>query len=122
MKTKPFSLEKALAGHPVVTREGRRVTQIAYFPAAVYGVYALVDGDPCVGSYSNDGKKYQKAEDRYDLFLEAKTVKRWARVLRKDRTRVPEFFCDFDSKEEAEAPTLERDLEVLSAYEYEVEE
>ena len=29
---KPFDLEKALAGEPVVTKNGRKVTQLHYFP------------------------------------------------------------------------------------------
>jgi hypothetical protein len=43
---KPFDLEKALAGEPVVTRDGRPVTQLIKFEAIVedgYVIYGVVN-------------------------------------------------------------------------------
>lgn len=121
MRTKPFDLEKALAGHPVVTRSGEPVNYLHHFPTPSGSLVGVRLGMANVSIWYSDGR-YLGAPHPFDLFLVVKTAKRWARVLRKDRTRVAEFFGGFESKEEAERPTTERDLEVLPSYEYEIDE
>ncbi|MCE5180581.1 MAG: hypothetical protein LLG15_02150 [Betaproteobacteria bacterium] len=53
---KPFNLEKALAGEPVVTRDGIPVTDFHYFERekSVFKVCALVDG--IVERFTADGE------------------------------------------------------------------
>jgi hypothetical protein len=68
---KPFNLEKALAGEPVVTRDGKPVTQLVMFEAIEEDGYVLY------GVLNNkllnflDSGKYQKSitDDPKDLFM-----------------------------------------------------
>ena len=51
---KPFDLEKALAGAPVVTRIGEEVTQVVFFNASTtFPVRAVIDGT--IYSYTTAG-------------------------------------------------------------------
>lgn len=67
---KPFNLERALAGDPVVTRDGRKVTQIFYF-SKTDEVYNLFVGfDKKITGYKPDGKYYlDGTESPKDLFM-----------------------------------------------------
>lgn len=71
---KPFDLEAALKGAPVVTKRGQKVINIAYLPLAVfYGrVVAVLDGisGNNVLSYDESG---HVGSGLYDLFMETKT-------------------------------------------------
>lgn len=81
-KLKPFNLERALAGDPVVTRIGAQVHNIAHFPSAHYGrIVAQIDDDnnpPSLfypdGSYSNGGTSVN------DLFMAPKTRTVWVNL------------------------------------------
>jgi hypothetical protein len=75
---KPFNLEKALAGYPLVTRSGLKVDQIAYFPNATLSkIIALIDG--ILYPYNIDGTKIPDLFDdhlgSYDLLMPLKTKK-----------------------------------------------
>lgn len=121
MKTKPFDIQEALAGHPVVTRDGRKVIRIAHFPEAKgYPVLALIDKEYYALTFTEAGS-YCGESCGYDLFLEAKTVKRWARVTRCISNGAMGFVHGYTSKEKAEAPDRVF-YYVLPAYEYEIEE
>ncbi len=81
MKKLPFNLEKALAGEPVVTRDGREIEQIAHFPTAIskHELFACVSG--FVNSYCIDGKTHREdgvsgvnADSNLDLFMKQKTI------------------------------------------------
>lgn len=66
---KPFNLQEALAGKPVVTRMGDKVTGFHVFPAATYQrVFAVLRGDIISlnerGQYWNNG-----TEADNDLFM-----------------------------------------------------
>ena len=126
MKTKPFDLQKALAGHPVVAKNGKKALQIAHFPAAPLSMFrlaVLLEGENYPLSYSEEGKKYSNSDvGGYDLLLEVKTVKKWGRVCLGDSGAI-HFSGSFGTKEEAENPAVYWDnLKILPAYEYEVEE
>ena len=73
---KPFNLERALAGDPVVTRDGRDVVWLAYCEKArVYQLIVLVDGMASVMVFSPNGKYYETDDgSANDLFM--KSVKR----------------------------------------------
>ena len=71
---KPFDLEKALAGEPVVTRNGKPVTELHCFKTAEgpYNVCAVVDGVVMV--LTAKGVYYSVEEGRvvehsFDLFM-----------------------------------------------------
>jgi hypothetical protein len=67
---RPFNLQEALAGKPVVTRDGKEVKQIAYFPdAKTYPVVAYSSKDE-VDTYTEDGKFLTgTVEGSRDLFM-----------------------------------------------------
>jgi hypothetical protein len=65
---KPFDLEKALAGEPVVTRDGRPVKIAGYNPHAVEGVRILGWAGKTSRSWYYDGK-YTEAENGHDADL-----------------------------------------------------
>lgn len=70
---KPFNLEAALAGEPVVTRDGREVFQVTLFECeSKYPLCAVVDGDIC--SFTETGGHYYNGQpSQYDLFMKPKT-------------------------------------------------
>lgn len=70
----PFNLQAALAGEPVLTREGRKVTEIAAFKTATPWVfYAVVDGK--VLEYDKCG--ISPFDERYDLFMSPEKREAW---------------------------------------------
>ncbi len=81
MNYKPFDLELAKQGHPLVTRDGRTVTEFHHFDTAdargsqpcIY----VVDGT--IHSCSTNGR-YRLADDERDLFLAPVEVTLWVNV------------------------------------------
>lgn len=70
MKTAPFDLEIALAGHPLVTRDGRPVRNFAAredLGNVIYPYQAQVGSELC--TYTRAGGLLQTQEDPLDLFL-----------------------------------------------------
>ena len=76
---KPFDLERALAGDPVVTRDGEPVTQLHVFEGIEgYCLFGVVDAAVrtwLIGGYRNYGLNSSE-----DLFMAPKTQKRWTVV------------------------------------------
>lgn len=73
---KPFDLERALAGDPVVTRSGRSVTQLHLFNIEThYPLHAVVDGVCIVLSFTKGGRHEKMADEHvHDLFMAPKKV------------------------------------------------
>lgn len=75
---KPFDLKKALAGEPVVTRDGRKVDFIFHDPGAPdkkMRVYARYGGD--CNMYREDGIYNENREMPWDLFMAPSKQERW---------------------------------------------
>jgi len=71
---KPFNLEEAKAGKPLVTRDGRDAKFIAHVPESVDSSRVVIFlGNEIYVSYE-DGSTYSKDESGRDLFM--KTVKK----------------------------------------------
>lgn len=69
---KPFDLEKALAGDPIITRDGREVTQATLFNCdSLYPLRAVVGGD--VRAFTKDGVNNMLGISPDDLFMKQKT-------------------------------------------------
>ena len=90
---KPFDLQKALAGEPVVTRDGRPVKIAGYNPHAVEGVRILGWAGKTSRSWYCDGK-YTEAENGHDadLFMaENPKVKKegWVNVYNRPDASLP---------------------------------
>jgi hypothetical protein len=87
----PFDLAKAIAGHPLVTRDGRKVTEFKFFDTA------NADGYNCV--FVIDGRLFYRRKDGrwdgtdsdYDLFLAPTEVTRWQNIYQKEDR---EYFTD----------------------------
>lgn len=54
---KPFNLEEALAGKPVVTRGGRKITDLHYFRVEdnIFPIYANIEGYKTIDRFTIDG-------------------------------------------------------------------
>ena len=80
---KPFDLEKAIAGHPLVTRDGRKVLDFHYFKAAEieFPIYALLEKG-VVESYKINGMNLQESASHYDLLLAPLKKTYWVNVYR----------------------------------------
>jgi hypothetical protein len=80
MKTLPFNLEKAKAGHPLVTRDGRDVKFLAYVleVSGLYPVVCFIDGDSYVNTFAENGRAAMY-ETQSDLFLKVVPKKRLMR-------------------------------------------
>lgn len=66
---KQFNLEQALQGRPVVTREGKVVTQLKFFEVTKsYSLAGIIDGD--LHMWCADGRYYKNGyENPNDLFM-----------------------------------------------------
>jgi hypothetical protein len=68
---KKFNLQEALAGKPVISREGKQVTQLHLFelnPSSNYSLYGVLDGN--VESFNLNGKwDIYRDEGSRDLFM-----------------------------------------------------
>ena len=68
---KPFNLNDALAGHSVVTRNGRKVTQLHFFHGITdkYCLYGVIDED--LHRFTEKGYFFDDGEEHVlDLFME----------------------------------------------------
>lgn len=68
IKTKPFNLQKALNGAPVVTRDGREVEIIDYDPQREFGILFQIKGSRCTLTAKTEGFWYVYPTE-FDLFL-----------------------------------------------------
>lgn len=71
---RPFDLEAAKRGEPIVTRDGQKAVFVGHDPGAdkEYRVLARVDSEKCASAYSENGSaKMFGASDR-DLFMAPK--------------------------------------------------
>lgn len=78
---KPFNLQEALAGKPVVTRDGLKVTEIYHFKTgtSAYSVHACIDGR--IKEYTQRGTYYETGNGSdFDLFMEEPIVESWFNV------------------------------------------
>lgn len=74
-----FNLEAALAGKPVVTRDGREVSEIHYFKTATsYSIACIVDN--CVETFTTKGTYNKYETSGFDLFMKSEIRTYWANV------------------------------------------
>ncbi len=122
---KPFNLERALAGDPVVTRDGRKVLWIAHCSPAKreYQVQALVEGIAYPLSLNADGRYNCYDEYRHDLFMAPKKRTVWARFYRHEDGSILSSEW-YDTKEMASkmAPEVSESPNYIGVYQIEIEE
>lgn len=98
-----FDLERALAGEPVVTRDGREVTEIHFFETCTkgYAVIAIIEGDKF--GFTNNGYYLDNStKHRLDLFMKPKVVECWFNVYGNDNAIRISNVCH-SSEEKAKA-------------------
>ena len=102
---KPFDLEKALAGHPVCTRDGRPVTQLHRFTGLKFPVAGIIDGT--IYLWRESGEYCNQNTADFDLMLASTKVKRWVVTYRPYEKQSIRWVCGglFTCKEEAELET-----------------
>ena len=106
---KPFNLEEALAGKPVVTREGYKVEKIVSFTDVEIDsshkvVYAF---ERCICFCRADGKQLNSDDEGYrDLFMEVEDEVLWINVYRNSSGR--KYTGSFPTEEAADATCHER--------------
>lgn len=70
---KPFDLEAAMRGEPIITRDGRPAKFVAYVPEAHISaqVIAIINGQAFTSHYGSDGSFYTSYENcrKNDLFM-----------------------------------------------------
>ena len=68
---KPFDLEAAKRGEPIVTRDGRKAKFVAHLPEVKdeFKVIVYIEGAWSVMSYCDDGVYCTNREDANDLFM-----------------------------------------------------
>lgn len=68
---KPFDLEAAKRGEPIVTRDGRKAKFVAHVPEcdSLSRVYAFVEGDKAVNAYNEAGEYIPSGRALCDLFM-----------------------------------------------------
>lgn len=79
-KMRPFNLARALAGDPVITREGRKIAgKIAHFPHAGGNqkVAFTVEGESSLHTCNEEGDWGNVYPSRNDLFMAPKEITLW---------------------------------------------
>lgn len=78
---KPFNLEAALAGEPVITRSGEEVTQITLFKIDnPYPVFGIIGGQ--IFAFSPTGKNHLNRDTANDLFMASKKRVVWVNLYK----------------------------------------
>lgn len=81
---KPFNLERALAGDPVVTRDGRKVLKVLdgrhSLAMNTCQVIVLIESEGCYQQVSVKGKLLDYKESPIDLFMAPKKREGWVNV------------------------------------------
>lgn len=101
---KPFNLEAALAGAPVVTRDGKPVQELHLFKstAPIQSLFGVIDGrvnsfTPSTGRYYDDGEEHDK-----DLFMASTRETGWINIYpRRPRTLNPSVSNEIHPTKEA---------------------
>jgi hypothetical protein len=80
MTKKPFNLQEALAGKPVVTRDGHPVTEIHELKTATnrHNVVAVVNGS--AKSFTKNGAYFSNNPAPFDLFMAIETKTGWVNM------------------------------------------
>lgn len=83
---KPFDLEKAKAGAPVCTKDGKDARIICFDAKSIYPIAALIlNGDTeYINSYTNYGRFALEGEDDNDLMMKEIHHEGWINIYNGD--------------------------------------
>lgn len=87
---KPFNLEAAKAGKPLITRDGRRAKFLAHVPEATesHQVVIFVEGGRRPNGYYENGSYLEDEEADTDLFMAPEKVSGWVNLYQRDKGEV----------------------------------
>jgi len=87
---KKFNLERALAGEPVITRNGKKVTELHLFKneALIQPLYGTIEGDEDVLQWTTFGIFNPGKETSWDLFMAGEKKSRWVNVYEYEDTLI----------------------------------
>ena len=111
---KPFNLEQALAGKPVVTRDGREVTQLHLFDCNKFPLVCVIGG--YTTTMTKTGTENIGVSSDNDLFMASEKVIKWVNIYKGN-------FCSpylYDSKEEAIKGSIDHDLITTTSITFEI--
>lgn len=79
---KPFNLEEALAGKPVVTRDGRKLLEIVALKNknVIFSVFGLIEGNGNSSTFTREGRYFLESKTNGDLFMEEESIIRYMNV------------------------------------------
>ncbi len=86
MNYKDFDLAKAITGHPLVTRDGRTVTEFHWFKGHIgkYPCAATLTNETELFTYTDIGTFFEDGrEHKTDLFLAPTEVTMWGNVYKR---------------------------------------
>lgn len=102
---KPFDLEKAKAGAPVQTRDGKPARIICFDcksnRSPVIALVTMADGEETPNSYTNDGRCHPLYEMGDDLFMVSVLHEGWVNLYAGRVFGVTAGLEVFETKEEA---------------------
>jgi hypothetical protein len=102
---KEFNLERALAGEPVITRNGKKVTQLHLFKndELIQPLYGMVEGDDDVFNWSTYGKYNFSKQTSFDLFMAPEKRSCWVNVYQNSKLESIQIFAgdSYPNKETA---------------------
>ena len=76
-----FNLERALAGEPVITRNGKKVTQLHLFNTNTeQPLLGIIEGDEDIFNWGTNGKYNSPKETSFDLFMAVEKKSIWINV------------------------------------------
>ena len=101
---KPFNLERALAGDPVVTRDGQKIIEIIHFKKRnKFPVLALFDYENTIKAYCENGiycNSLSECDNKYDLFMAPKTKKLWIAIEKAEHAKGSHFTSTAETDKE----------------------
>ena len=97
---KPFDLEAAKRGEPIVTRNGHEAKFIAHVPelAKAHRVLYTVPNNDYALSCAEDGRHYTSSQSSYDIFMAPKKRTVWVNLYPRKSLVCNEWY---DSEREA---------------------
>lgn len=116
---KEFNLDRALAGEPVVTRNGKCVSEIHHFLTATpeHQVAAIIEGD--LFSFHCSGRFLSSEADEMDLFMAPVKKQEWANIYYHLDKKLPtgQFYTLGNTVYESEEAAIKY-VEVIGAANY----
>ena len=115
----PFDLKRALDGADVVTRDGRRVTQLRSYctNSNPFKLAGVVDGDMSIEKWTEKGRCCEDSEHINDLFMADEENVGWIYFTRTSKSaHLVGSVWVYKSKEEAQEAAEERVRELKYDY------